>query len=227
MKDPAFLFYPESFLLGTLIMPFEERGKYITLLCYQHQNGHLSDATIRLLVGSFSDILKSKFKIDENGLYYNERLEIEIQKRAVFVDSRRENGKLGGRKSKAQGKPIGKPNGKAKKNLPINRDIIINIIKDTGINTDFEILWNRWKKYKLEQHKFQYKSNDSETIAIKELIKLSKGDVVIAEKIINQSIGKGWSGIFELKEADIIADKKEWLKQQGKMPTYKDMEVKQ
>lgn len=208
MKDPAFLFYPESFLLGTLIMPFEERGKYITLLCYQHQNGHLSEETIRLLVGTFSDLLKSKFKVDETGLYYNERLDAEIQKRAVFVDSRRENGKLGGRKPKAQGKPNGKANGKAKKNLPINRDIIINLIKDTGINSEFESIWNKWKKYKYEQHKFQFKSEDSETIAFKELLTLSKSNNELAVKIVDQSIGKCWAGLFELKN-NIPAVKKE------------------
>ena len=139
-KDPAFLFYSESFLLGCLIMPFEDRGKYITLLCYQHQNGHLTEETIRLLVGNFSDILKSKFKIDENGLYFNERLDIEIEKRKVFVDSRRENGNLGGRPKKPLGKPIGKPNAKPNENLIINKDIIKNIIEylNKKIGTTFK-----------------------------------------------------------------------------------------
>jgi hypothetical protein len=196
MKDPAFLFYPESFLLGTLIMPFEERGKYITLLCYQHQNGHLSEETIRLLVGTFSDLLKSKFLVDENGLYYNNRLEIEIEKRTAFVDSRRENGKNGGRPKKPNGKPSGKPNGKPKNNLPINRDIIRNIIKEQKLNANYEQLWVNWKQYKKDQHNFNYKSEQSETIAINELLKLSGNSYEIAVDIIERSIGKGWAGLF-------------------------------
>jgi hypothetical protein len=196
MKDPAFLFYPESFLLGTLIMPFEERGKYITLLCYQHQNGHLSEETIRLLVGTFSDLLKSKFLVDENGLYYNNRLEIEIEKRTAFVDSRRENGKNGGRPKKPNGKPSGKPNGKPKNNLPINRDIIRNIIKEQNLNTNYEQLWVNWKQYKKDQHNFNYKSEQSETIAINELLKLSGNSYEISVDIIERSIGNGWVGLF-------------------------------
>ena len=99
-KDPAFLFYSSDFLTGTLIMPFEDRGKYITILAYMHQNGWLSEETIRLLVGSVSDNLKSKFGIDNNGLWFNSRLEEEVIKRSNFVDSRKENGKKGGRPPK-------------------------------------------------------------------------------------------------------------------------------
>ena len=40
-KDPAILFYPEVFIMGTIFMSDEEVGKYIRLLCYQHQHGGL------------------------------------------------------------------------------------------------------------------------------------------------------------------------------------------
>jgi hypothetical protein len=96
-KDPAFLFYTSDFLLGTLLMSFEDRGKYITLLSYMHHNGRLSEDTVRILVGNTSHNLKTKFKIDIDGLWYNERLEEEILKRRRFTDSRVNNGKLGGR----------------------------------------------------------------------------------------------------------------------------------
>src|ERR1700679_495077 len=96
-KDPAFLFYTSDFLLGTLVMSFEDRGKYITLLSYMHHNGRLNAETIYLLVGELSDNLKAKFKTDENGHWYNERLEEEMLKRNRFVGSRHSNGRLGGR----------------------------------------------------------------------------------------------------------------------------------
>lgn len=120
-KDPAFLFYSSDFLTGTLIMSFEDRGKYITILAYMHQNGRLSEETIRLLVGNVSDNLRLKFGIDKNNLWFNDRLEEEISKRSNFVDSRKENGKKGGRPPKNQGK-----GDKPKDNLPEDENEIEN-----------------------------------------------------------------------------------------------------
>ena len=105
-KDPAFLFYSQDFYVGTALMSFEDRGKYITLLCLMHQQGRMPEETIRLLVGSVSNRLRCKFLVDENGLWYNERLEAEAEKRIKFTESRRSNGLLGGR-PKASGYPIG------------------------------------------------------------------------------------------------------------------------
>lgn len=125
MKDPAFLFYSSDFLTGTMIMSYEDKGKYITILSYMHQNGRLSEETIRLLVGSVSDMLRLKFSIDKKGFWFNERLEIEIEKRRNFIESRHENGKKGGRPIKTDKKEetdrliVGKP----KDNLIINEDI--------------------------------------------------------------------------------------------------------
>lgn len=147
MKDPAFLFYSSDFLTGTMIMPFEDRGKYITILSYMHQNGRLSEETIRLLVGNVSDMLRLKFSIDKKGFWFNERLEIEIEKRRNFIESRHENGKKGGRPPKTDKKKLtyrlilAKP----KDNLIINEDINTidnekeNIIKESSLKilTDF------------------------------------------------------------------------------------------
>jgi len=42
-KDPAFLFYSSDFTIGTQFMTDEQVGKYIRLLCAQHQTGHLDE----------------------------------------------------------------------------------------------------------------------------------------------------------------------------------------
>ena len=42
-KDPAFLFYSSDFLSGTFTMTNEQIGKYIRLLCIQHQKYILSE----------------------------------------------------------------------------------------------------------------------------------------------------------------------------------------
>ena len=136
MKDPAYLFYSSDFLTGCASLTMEERGQYITLLCLEHQLGRLSEKTIRLSVGSVSVDVLAKFKQDENGLLYNERLEIEIEKRSNFVDTRRNNGLKGGRPKMENNKPIGlangKPNAKANEKLIENENVIeiINSIKD-------------------------------------------------------------------------------------------------
>ena len=42
-KDPAVLFYTGDFLVGTITMNYEQKGKYIQLLCLQHQSGRLTE----------------------------------------------------------------------------------------------------------------------------------------------------------------------------------------
>ncbi len=64
----------------------------------------------------------------------------------------------------------------------------------------FEEAWLLWKKYKKEQHKFTFKSETSEQGALSDLAKISKNDEATAIQIINQSIAKGWNGLFELKD---------------------------
>lgn len=133
-KDPAFLFYSSDFLSGIVDLTMEERGQYITLLCLQHQKGHLPEKTIRLSIGSVSvDVLK-KFDQDENGNFYNKRLDEEVEKRVKFSESRRSNGSKGGR-PKAYDKPSAKPNGLPSENLPENR----NENEDKDINTCISI----------------------------------------------------------------------------------------
>lgn len=103
-KDPAFLFYSQDFYTGVATLNWEDRGKYISLLCLMHQQGRMNEETIRFLVGSISDNLKSKFNIDENGLWYNKRLELEAEKRSKYTESRRNIGVLGGRPKKTSKK---------------------------------------------------------------------------------------------------------------------------
>jgi uncharacterized protein YdaU (DUF1376 family) len=130
-KDPAVLFYTSDFLTGVTDLTMEERGQYITLLCMQHQKGHLSEKTICLTVGNVSVDVMKKFQIDGNGLYYQHRMEEETEKRSKFIESRIENGKKGGRKkttslttSEAYGKHKAKLGENENEN--INKDVITN-----------------------------------------------------------------------------------------------------
>ena len=91
MKDPAFLFYSNDFLSGTMLMSNEEVGIYIKLLCLQHQQGHLKEEDM-LSIGATKKVF-SKFIKDDDGNYYNERLEYEANKRKSYSESRKNNRK--------------------------------------------------------------------------------------------------------------------------------------
>jgi uncharacterized protein YdaU (DUF1376 family) len=92
-KDPAFLFYSDNFQSGTQFLTDEQCGKYIRLLCAQHLHGHLSERQVLIICKSYDEDIMSKFKKDEDGKYYNERLEFEINRRKKYSESRSTNRK--------------------------------------------------------------------------------------------------------------------------------------
>ena len=80
-KDPAVLFYTSDFLSGCALMDMRERGQYITLLCLQRERGHMTMQEIIRAVKKPSDEVMSKFQKDDDGKYFNRRMELEIEKR--------------------------------------------------------------------------------------------------------------------------------------------------
>ena len=90
-KDPAFLFYPGDYVGGTMGMSFEEKGAYMDLLMMQFNRGHMTTRMIGQAVGQLWDKVQVKFVQDRDGLWYNERLELEQEKRKSFVSSRNNN----------------------------------------------------------------------------------------------------------------------------------------
>ncbi len=95
-KDPAFLFYPGDWLGGTMSFSRHHKGAYMDLLMAQFNQGHMALEDIEIILGSDFNLmweskLKSKFKSDESGKFFNEKLEGEIIKRKNYTFSRREN----------------------------------------------------------------------------------------------------------------------------------------
>lgn len=90
-KDPAFLFYTGDFTTGTQFFTDEQVGKYIRLLMAQHQLGHLSEKHMIMICKTYDKDVFSKFNQDSEGLYYNERLDNEIDKRKKYSESRSKN----------------------------------------------------------------------------------------------------------------------------------------
>jgi hypothetical protein len=91
-KDPAVLLYFRDFLVSTDLMSNEEVGAHIRILCHQADKGHLHESTIReRICGSIWDTLKARYKQDENGLWYHQRMEKVLNDRKDYVKSRLSN----------------------------------------------------------------------------------------------------------------------------------------
>ena len=206
-KDPAVLFYTGDFLNGCTDLTLEERGQYITMLCLQHQKGHLSEKTIRLSVGSVSVDVLNKFEKDNEGNFFNKRMDEEIEKRQHFLDTRYFNGKKGGRPSKANDKPNKKANNKPKENLSENENEDINIYssllkkvleKNSIILPEgFNDLILKWLKYKSEKNQ-SYKETGL-TSFINRFLKDSEGNLTIAQGMLEYSMSKNYTGLFKEK----------------------------
>tara|TARA_R100001440_G_scaffold2536_1_gene7151 strand:+ start:346 stop:1080 length:735 start_codon:yes stop_codon:yes gene_type:complete len=60
-------------------------------------------------------------------------------------------------------------------------------------------IWNLWKDYKQEQHKFKFASSKSEQAQLNMLVKYSDGNEQTAQEIIEYSMANGYKGLFEPK----------------------------
>ena len=98
-KDPAVLLYTSDFLTGTSRMSDEQVGQYIRALCSQHQGGHFLKEELSQILKSYDNQVWSKFIQDDEGKYYNERMEKEIIKRQNYCNSR-SHPELAGRPTK-------------------------------------------------------------------------------------------------------------------------------
>jgi uncharacterized protein YdaU (DUF1376 family) len=152
-KDPAFLFYSADFLVGVSDLTMEERGQYITLICLQHQKGRLNDRIIALSIPNVSEYVLAKFDKDENGLYYNKRVEEEIEKRNKYITAQRENGAKGGR-PKTRGFELAKAKQNPSENENENKNVNKSINSITNISSLYIDLFNTiWSIYPRKEGK--------------------------------------------------------------------------
>lgn len=192
-KDPAFLFYPGDWLGGTLGMTLEEKGAYMEVLMLQFNRGHMGGHMCAQVVGQLWDKIQHKFKQDEKGLWYNERLETEKNNRKSFTDSRKNNLKGNNQHTKKTGHKKGHMTSHME-----NEDEDENI--DTTINIPysekFKKVWAKWKQYRLEQHQTEYKGLQSEDMALMNLNELSRNNEDAAIEIINHTISNTWKNFI-------------------------------
>lgn len=89
-KDPAVLFYTSDFLSGTFTMTDEQVGKYMRLLCIQHQKGKLTAQDMQSICKAYDEQVYSKF-VKDGEFFFNERMKSESDRRKKFSESRRKN----------------------------------------------------------------------------------------------------------------------------------------
>ena len=186
-KDPAVLLYTNDFLSGTYTMTDEQVGKFIRLLCYQHQKGKLTEKDMQSICKGYDEDVYAKFQLID-GYYINKRMYEEAEKRSKYTESRRNNAN-----AKHMQKHIG--NHMENENENINENKNRNVL--VYPSSEFENLWQEWIDYKKEEHRDKYKSTKTEQKAIDNLVKLSAGDYKIAEEIVNNSIANKYKGLFK------------------------------
>jgi uncharacterized protein YdaU (DUF1376 family) len=99
-KDPAFLFYPQDFITGTLFFSHEDVGLYMRLLCAQHQMGGIIPARNFNSMVPQESVVREKFVETEDG-FHNQRLMDEMVRRAKKSNNLSENAKKRWNEAKA------------------------------------------------------------------------------------------------------------------------------
>ena len=188
-KDPAFLFYYQDFLVGTHFMSYEEIGAYVRILCHQADKGKLSEGEIKEICGpvGFTSKIVSKFEKDGSGLYYNERLRLEVNKRKSFCKSRRLS-----RLSALRTNNVRHTYDRRMEDENENENIVFKYL----INEAFKKAFDDYLTMRQRIRK-------PATKRAKELVlaELHKHDMATAIAMLERSILNSWQGVFPLKES--------------------------
>lgn len=209
-KDPAFLFYPGDWNNGTMGMNFEEKGAYLELLIMQFNRGHMTELMIARMIGQLWDNVKCKFVQDDQGLWYNERLEEEQNKRKLYSNSRRNN-KLG-KNQYTKNKELG--DGHMTKHMighMENENINININKGIEEKKEKEInavgnLDETFLCYNIEEY---LNTNQAQFEAI--CISTRKSAQVAKDELMRCHLHLEKNGKYPMQKKSAVAWFKSWL----------------
>jgi uncharacterized protein YdaU (DUF1376 family) len=127
-KDPAVLFYTSDFLSGTFTMTDEQVGKYIRLLCLQHQKGKLTEKDMLSICKAYDNEIWEKFD-QVDGFFLNDRMYNESIRRSKFTESRRNNAKSVKIDSTSEALAKHMPKHMETETISVNKDIFINNIE--------------------------------------------------------------------------------------------------
>lgn len=179
-KDPAFLFYTQDFIMGTVFMSNEQLGIYVRLLCSQHQHGGLIDKdSFNSMVGTHN-LIRSKFIETDEG-FYNKRMMEEMSKRQKKSSNLSLNAQKRWKnecKSNAIASQLHMPIEDENENKDINKDINTTILNTNIYITVFEELWSKYPRRQGKKAAFKHFNS-----SIK-----SDQDVQLIQKALNNYI---------------------------------------
>lgn len=129
-KDPAFLFYYDRFLSGTISMSDSEVGQYIRLMCIQANKGHITKKDMLHICKTSDNEVCLKFAPLGDDKFANSILTEVLNQRKNFTESRRNNRKgkkqeLVNNTSETHEKHV------VNVNVNVNKDVIDNLLKES------------------------------------------------------------------------------------------------
>ena len=198
-KDPAFLFYSNDFLSGTFTMTDEQVGKYIRLLCIQHQKGILTKKDMLNICKTYDEDIFCKFSQDDNGNYFNIRLKEEFEKRRAYSESRSKN-----RKS-IKKKKVSKSYVPHMENENENKDIIKSVIEYLNTKTNKKFKYSSKKTIDLINARLNegFVINDFEKVIdnkTKDWISNKEMNEYLRPETLFSNKFEGYLNITEIKE---------------------------
>jgi hypothetical protein len=211
-KAPAFQFYADDFLAGTITMTNEERGAYIALLCIQWSKEALTENDFqRVCIGMpphSQRICQSKFQIDAEGNYRNQRLQSEREKQDQYRKKQTDNANkrwVGNATAYPTALPVDipkvcspsptpTPNNKKDTVAPKSPwDVGFGVELPESLRTDSCVQAVKlWLQYKAEKRE-GYKKTGLAASLTKWSREFSSADFPTA---VENSIASGWKGIF-------------------------------
>jgi len=195
MKAPAFQFYADDFIGGTVVLTAEDVGAYMRLLCYQWGNGaipsrkELVDRIAGCVVGP--DVM-SKFNDGKNP-----RMEREREKQAEYRSQQSAKGKASAQARFNRGSTVVQPSGAPEVNSPspspspspISITVTESQPSNPSASADASHPWDGdWKRLgKLFRRRESTKPNQKERKALKAITPIPDDDLTLIEAYYNAS----------------------------------------
>jgi hypothetical protein len=165
---------------------------------------------LRITEEVFGSLFECELLTKNDTHFYTESLINRMKKREEISKLRAEVGKKGGlakqtpSKTEANAKQEVSIKGKERKGnkskVKEKKDSGSLALAELPVEIYSDELRDVWSEY--ERHRTEKRSKLTPTArvkAIKNLVKLSRGDPGLAVKVVEQSIANGWTGLFELK----------------------------
>ncbi len=223
MKDPAVTWYFDNWDGGTKLLSRHQKGCYMDLLSAQFHCGPLTIENIQTVLGNdfaeWDKCLKAKFQ-EEDGVFFNERMEHEISKRRKEIKGKSDGGKKAMQKRwSGKDKILNNIDNKILNNID-NKSLNIEYEYDIDINNVIKseekkekskrektnptlifpytsVLFMQTWEVLIRQSKWKKKSQDALQTSLEQL---SKYDEHTAVQMMKNTIAGGWQGLFEIKK---------------------------